>query len=249
MNCFDGLAQLEDESVDFILTDIPYLISRKTNFKQMKQYLRKNKEENGYEGMEFGEWDKAFDVERYIQECCRVLKKGRSMVVFCSWQQLKEVDDYVKAYLGKETGSSRIGVWEKTNPAIFNMDKMPLNTFEFFVWNRKGKNWVFHNQRGKRVNKNKEVQIPERFIFQYPVVVGGHQTAKPVGLFEDLIRTFTDEEQVVFDGVAGGGTTAISALKNNRKFICFENDSQNYEIARQNFTKHLLEPERYFDER
>jgi site-specific DNA-methyltransferase (adenine-specific) len=248
IDTFEAFKELPDESVDMILTDIPYLISRETNFAKLNRYKRKNKDIRGYEGMDFGNWDKEFDVELYIRECARILKKGRSMIVFGSWQQLKEINDIIQDALGKDTGSPRIGVWEKSNPAVFNMDKMPINAFEFFVWNRKGKNWVFHNQRGKRVKNNgTETQIPERFLFNYPIVVGGHKTAKPIGLFEDLIKTFTDEGQVVFDGCAGGGTTAISALRTNRQFICFENNEENYEIAKQNFQKYQIDNlENYF---
>jgi site-specific DNA-methyltransferase (adenine-specific) len=245
---FEGFKEMPDESVDMILTDIPYLISRETNFAKLNYYKRKNKEQPGYEGMDFGEWDKGFDVELYIRECARILKKGRSMIVFASWQQLNEVNEIVHDALGKQTGSPRIGVWEKNNPAVFNMDKMPINAFEFFIWNRKGKNWVFNNQRGKRVKPNgTETRIPERFQFNYPIVVGGHQTAKPVGLFEELIKTFTDEGHIIFDGCAGGGTTAISAIHTGRHFICFENNEDNHQIAKQNFQKHKIdEIENYF---
>ena len=52
--------------------------------------------------MDFGEWDKEFDVKTYIKECCRILKPSRSIIVWSAWQQLKEVDDYIKETLKKQ---------------------------------------------------------------------------------------------------------------------------------------------------
>ena len=50
-----------------------------------------------------------------------------------------------------------------------------------------------------------------------------HPTQKPVDLCEYLIRTYTNEGQVVADICAGSGTTAVAALNTGRRFICFEN--------------------------
>ena len=47
-----------------------------------------------------------------------------------------------------------------------------------------------------------------------------HPTQKPVALFEYLIRTYTREGELVFDGVVGSGTTAVAARNCKRQFIC-----------------------------
>ncbi|MDF2879494.1 MAG: methylase [Clostridiaceae bacterium] len=250
IDTFEGFKYIPDSSVDMILTDIPYLISKKTNFQSIKEYTRKTKGEPYKDIMDYGEWDKSFDLDKYISECVRILKNGRSIIVFCSWQQLKEVDDIIKRELGKKTGSSRIGVWEKTNPAPFNMQIMPISAYEFFIWNRKGKNWIFNNQRGVKINKKgKEIRIAERLKYTESIVQGGHKTAKPISIFEDLIKTFTNEGDIVFDGCSGGGVTAISAINTKRNFICFENDEQIFKIAKKNFKKNFKHDfEKYFNE-
>jgi site-specific DNA-methyltransferase (adenine-specific) len=51
---------------------------------------------------------------------------------------------------------------------------------------------------------------------------GLHPTQKPVGLFEYLIRTYTNEGELVFDGFGGSGTTALAAHRCNRNFIVIE---------------------------
>ena len=41
--------------------------------------------------MNFGDWDKDFDIELAMKESLRVIKKGRSIIFFCAWQQLEEL--------------------------------------------------------------------------------------------------------------------------------------------------------------
>jgi len=58
-----------------------------------------------------------------------------------------------------------------------------------------------------------------------------HPAQKPVGLFEYLIRTYTNEGDLVFDGFGGSGTTAIAAHRSKRNFIVIEKDKRYFEIA------------------
>ena len=59
---------------------------------------------------------------------------------------------------------------------------------------------------------------------------GLHPTQKPVELFEKLIRTYTDEGNLVLDNTAGSGTTAIACLNTNRQFIVMEKEQKYYDI-------------------
>jgi site-specific DNA-methyltransferase (adenine-specific) len=58
-----------------------------------------------------------------------------------------------------------------------------------------------------------------------------HPTQKPVELFEYLIRTYTNEGQRVLDNTAGSGTTAIAAIRSNRKWVCIEQSEEYYAKA------------------
>jgi len=58
-----------------------------------------------------------------------------------------------------------------------------------------------------------------------------HPTQKPVGLFEYLIRTYTNEGDLVFDGFGGSGTTAIAAHKSKRNFIVIEKEKKYFDLA------------------
>lgn len=58
-----------------------------------------------------------------------------------------------------------------------------------------------------------------------------HPTQKPVELFEYLIKTYSNENDLILDNVAGSGTTAIAAIRNKRRFICIEKERNYYNKA------------------
>ena len=60
-----------------------------------------------------------------------------------------------------------------------------------------------------------------------------HETQKPVALFEYLIKTYTNEGELVLDNTAGSGTTAIACLNTNRQFIVMEKEQKYYDIILQ----------------
>ena len=59
---------------------------------------------------------------------------------------------------------------------------------------------------------------------------GMHPTQKPTELFEYLIKTYTNENDLVLDNTAGSGTTAIACLNTNRQFIVMEKEQKYYDI-------------------
>jgi len=68
-----------------------------------------------------------------------------------------------------------------------------------------------------------------------------HPTQKPVALFEYLIKTYTNEGEIVLDNCIGSGTTAIAALKTGRFFIGIEKDEKYHRIANERVAKFLEE--------
>lgn len=58
-----------------------------------------------------------------------------------------------------------------------------------------------------------------------------HPTQKPVALFEYLIKTYTNEGELVLDNTAGSCTTAIAALETGRNYICMEKEEKYYNIG------------------
>lgn len=59
-----------------------------------------------------------------------------------------------------------------------------------------------------------------------------HPTQKPLALCEDLIRTFSNENDLILDNCMGSGTTGVACVNTDRKFIGIELDTQYFEIAK-----------------
>lgn len=73
-----------------------------------------------------------------------------------------------------------------------------------------------------------------------------HNTQKPVELMEYLIKTYTNEGDLVLDNVAGSFTTAVAADNLNRNWICIEQEQEYCEIGRKRINEnrerlHLLD--------
>lgn len=66
-----------------------------------------------------------------------------------------------------------------------------------------------------------------------------HPTQKPVALIEYLIRTYTDEGDVVLDNCIGSGTTAVAAIRSGRHYIGFEIEQEYCEIAERRIREEL----------
>jgi len=70
-------------------------------------------------------------------------------------------------------------------------------------------------------------------VWRYPVVRKQyHPTQKPLDLFQYLVRVSSNPGDVVFDPCLGSGTTAIAAMKEKRRFIAFDLNSEYVEIAK-----------------
>jgi DNA modification methylase len=67
---------------------------------------------------------------------------------------------------------------------------------------------------------------------------GQHPTQKPVALFEYLIKTYTNEGELVLDNCSGSGTTAIACMNANRRFICIERDETYYRKSLERMANH-----------
>ena len=66
-----------------------------------------------------------------------------------------------------------------------------------------------------------------------------HPTQKPVGLYEYLIRTYTQEGELILDFAAGSGTLGIAAKNTNRNYIMIEKDKKYFEIMVERVNNHI----------
>ena len=65
-----------------------------------------------------------------------------------------------------------------------------------------------------------------------------HPTQKPVALFEYLIKTYTNEGDIVLDNCAGSGTTGIACINTNRNYILIEKEKQYFDIINERIDKY-----------
>jgi site-specific DNA-methyltransferase (adenine-specific) len=65
-----------------------------------------------------------------------------------------------------------------------------------------------------------------------------HPTEKPVTLIEYLIKTYTQESELILDNTAGSGTLAIAAINTNRQYICIEKDEHYFDVMRNRIENH-----------
>ncbi len=82
---------------------------------------------------------------------------------------------------------------------------------------------MYANQKYKE-HISKEYENYPRNTLYFDCERGQHPTQKPVALFEYLIRTYSNENEVILDNCSGSGTTAIACMNTNRRFICIERD-------------------------
>jgi len=214
-DCLEVMKEFPRESVDLVLTDPPYNISKETNFSSMRRY-------NLYRGMDFGAWDKDFDVIRWIKLC--PLKKNSNFICFTSWENLGVI---AKECMNCGMVPKRPIVINKTNPMPVNRDRLFVNSLEFGIWATKGK-WTF-NRKSNRY---------EVSLFHCPNAKNiRHPTAKHIQPIQRLIEVLSKENDLILDPFLGSGTTALACERLNRRWIGIEINEEYCKIAKERILK------------
>jgi site-specific DNA-methyltransferase (adenine-specific) len=215
-DCYKVLSEIEANSIDLILTDPPYNISRKSNFKKNSD----NKKFNNI-SLEFGKWDEdEIDLLSLFFEFKRVLRDGGTIVFFYDiWKcsKLKEVAQK----LGLK--QSRVCQWVKKNPVPINSNRNYLsNAIEFFFTFVKNKKGTFNSKY-------------DRGIYSYPICHGKerthHPTQKPELLIKEILEKHSNPGDLVLDPFAGSGTTGKVSKDLDRNFILIENSYEYYQLC------------------
>lgn len=211
MDCLIGMKDIPDKTVDLVLTDPPYNISVKNNFHTMR----------GRAGIDFGEWDKDFDLTSWIPAAVDKLKQGGSIIIFNAWRNMGDIS---KALENSGCLVKEMIQWKKNNPMPRNRDRLYVTSCEFAIWAVKGKGWTFNRQKSTYENT----------VYEYPIVSASeriHPTQKPVSLIQDMLLIHSNENDIVLDCFMGSATTAIACINTNRNFIGFELDKHYYDVA------------------
>ena len=228
-DCLELMKDIPNGSVDMILADLPY-------------------------GTTSCKWDVIIHFEPLWEQYKRIIKDNGVIVLTASqpftsalvmsnidwfryeliWEKERPTNImFMKKQIGKV--HENILVFYKRQPT-YNplMTKRDNPTIAVYGKDKKGGDSKTHKNQRLRYTEgyNRFVKYPRSVIKINRDTLKGsmHPTQKPVALFEYLIKTYTNENDLVLDNTAGSGTTAIAALNTNRQFIVMEKEQKYYDI-------------------
>lgn len=225
-DCLEVMTSISDKSVDMILADLPY-------------------------GMTKNKWDSVIDLDRLWEHYKRVIKDNGAIVLFAQ-------DKFsAKLMLSNEKMHRYNLIWKKgeRTSGFLNSKRQPLRNHEdILLFYKKqptynpqmvlGKKAHSRGTKGKLVNnnygkydfkagetENGDLKYPKsilNFDRPHPPI---HPTQKPVELCEWLIKTYTNEGELVLDNTMGVGTTCIAAKNTNRNYLGIDSNEEYYKMA------------------
>lgn len=223
IDCIQGMKNLEDNSIDLILTDPPYNLglfmnNRQTNLKKMREnsfYAA------GWDDLTNEDWLEHMDC--FFSESQRVLKKGGAILMFMS---IIKVESLVKLSEKYKFYYKTTGIWHKKNPMPRNMNLHFVNSNECWIY-------LINNKRTGIFNNEKmELDFIETGITpKNEKKYGTHPTQKPIALLEHFIRLLSNPNDTVLDPFLGSGSTAVACKRLNRNFIGFDLNKDYCELA------------------
>jgi len=222
-DCLEVMKELPDNSIDFILTDLPY---GKTKLK----------------------WDNQIPFELMWKQIKRIRKDNTAIALFgtepfSTYLKNSNIKEYrFDWYWKKQRGIGHL-----------NSKKRPLLDIELIlmfykkqpIYNPQG--LIKGNYKTYRPSKTNKIMYGQEKYFENPEYGNYpkstlefnalatqkrlHNTQKPTELLQYLIRTYTKENQVVLDFTMGSGSTGVACVNTNRNFIGIELDREYYEKA------------------
>lgn len=191
-DCMAFFPSMADKSIDMVLTDIPYGVV--------------NRPSSGIRNFDKKSADVlSFDMEVMVKELCRITKG--SIYIFCSTEQVSDL----RRLMVDNKMTTRLLIWNKTNPSPVNGQYLWLSSVECCVFGRFPKAVFNEHCKGG--------------VLSFPSGRSKvHPTEKPVKLFEYIVETSSNKDDIVFDPFAGSGTTGVACKKLGRSFILVEKD-------------------------
>jgi site-specific DNA-methyltransferase (adenine-specific) len=224
-DCLEIMPTIENNSVDMILVDLPY-------------------------GQTDCKWDSIIDLNKMWEELKRICKNNANIIFFTTTKFGNKLINSNEKWFKYDL------VWEKHLAVGFmNANKMPLRLHEMmYVFGKpSGGNKTYNPQKTpgkpyKRVCcKKKAVDVYGKTEGKGENITGDrhplsiqkfksdkeklHRTQKPVEACEWLIKTYSNESDVVLDFTMGSGSTGVACKNTSRKFIGIEKDEEIFKIA------------------
>ncbi len=231
-DCLEVMKDIPDKSIDMILCDLPY-------------------------GTTACKWDTIIPFEPLWEQYKRIIKDNGAIVLTASqpftsalvmsnpdmfkyewiWKKSRK-NGYVHAKGMPLKETENILVFSKGDVYSKSKNKMKYNPQGVVPFSEERINYVKTtktNQGGHKIGskwKQNGAFYPTNIITfkSESPKTQVHPTQKPVALFEYLIKTYTNEGDLVLDNCAGSGTTAIACLNTNRNYILIEKEPKYIEI-------------------
>jgi DNA modification methylase len=210
-DCFLAIKEIEDNSIDLIVTDPPYGINFTKGYKSGSTELVHG--DDGFSVM--------FFMDDILKEYKRILKPNSAIYIFTRF----DVMPYWWLKLKNYFEAKNQIVWFKGGGGMGDLKGNFSYNYESIMYATNGK----HQLRGKRDGSVWQIGKCKQ---EY------HETQKPVELIEKIISHSTDEGMVVFDPFMGSGTTGIACKNLNRSFVGIEMIETNYLIAKSRIESH-----------
>ena len=235
-DCIELMKQLDNNSVDMILSDLPYNITSAAYDKNI------------------------IDLQEYWKEARRILKPCCSAVMFASskfaiqlintnfdqykyrWTWIKNAPTFfihaknAPMHISEDILIFSDGVINHETVSNRRMKYFPQGLKDggrFYKGRKAGQVYNNHNDSLAHQYQAKQSNYPKDVLyFGAPFNVHKlHPSQKPVDLCEYLIKTYTQTGEIVLDTCIGSGTTAVAAINTGRNFIGFELDEKYFAVA------------------
>ena len=217
MDCMVGLKLLDNNSIDLVIIDPPYLL----NLNKVKKPTNMNNYANELLNLKNGFDLKVLDI--LIQKMKKI-----NIYIYCSKRQVKDLLNY----FSDKNCNHEILTWHKLNPSpLINNNYLPDTEYILFFREKGVK--VYGNYHTKRKYYLSLTNKVDKQKYKHP-------TIKPLELIERHIINSSKEGDLVLDCFCGSGTTLVGAINQNRRYIGFEIDKNYYEIAKKRIEEILI---------
>ena len=243
-DCLVGMDKIDDKSIDMILCDLPYgttsanwdtIIPFEPLWIQYKRIIK----------------DNGIIVLTSVQPFTSLLVVSNLKMFKYQWYWLKSrATGYLNAKKQPMRNVEDVCIFYSNQPTYNPIltKKDTKNIRKNGLKNPKNKkDTIYGSQKICQINEFREIPID----MSYPnstICIDCennsktiHPTQKPVALFEYLIKTYTNENDLVLDNCIGSGTTAIACLNLKRNFIGFELDKNYFGVANERIINHKKE--------